>query len=52
MKILITGGAGFIGSHALRQFVLKDPSCLISNLEILTYSGNLENLKAGKYFCK
>ncbi|MDO5606939.1 MAG: dTDP-glucose 4,6-dehydratase [Capnocytophaga sp.] len=44
-KILITGGAGFIGSHAVRLFVNKYPEYQIINLDKLTYAGNLENLK-------
>ena len=43
--ILITGGAGFIGSHLTRLFVTKYPDYKIVNLDKLTYSGNLENLK-------
>jgi dTDP-glucose 4,6-dehydratase len=43
--ILITGGAGFIGSHVVRLFVNKYPQYLIVNLDKLTYAGNLENLK-------
>ncbi len=42
--ILITGGAGFIGSHVIRQFVQKYPEYLVINLDKLTYAGNLENL--------
>jgi len=44
-SILITGGAGFIGSHVVRLFVNKYPEYRIVNLDKLTYAGNLENLK-------
>ncbi len=43
-KLLITGGAGFIGSHLVRLFVNKYPDYTIYNLDKLTYAGNLENL--------
>lgn len=44
-NILITGGAGFIGSHVVRLFVTKYPDYNIINLDKLTYAGNLANLK-------
>lgn len=44
-NILITGGAGFIGSHLVRLMVNKYPDYHIINLDVLTYAGNLENLK-------
>src|SRR5690606_34260055 len=44
-NIIITGGAGFIGSHVVREFVKNHPEIRIINLDALTYAGNLENLK-------
>ena len=43
--VIITGGAGFIGSHVVRLFVRKYPQYRIVNLDLLTYAGNLENLR-------
>ena len=45
MKLLITGGAGFIGSNFIRLMLKKYPTYKIVNLDKLTYAGNLENLK-------
>jgi dTDP-glucose 4,6-dehydratase len=44
-KVMITGGAGFIGSHVVRRFVTQHPEYLIVNVDALTYAGNLENLE-------
>jgi len=45
MKLLVTGGAGFIGSNFVRYILKKYPDYQIINLDLLTYAGNLENLK-------
>ena len=44
-NVLITGGAGFIGSHVIRRFVKRYPDYKIFNLDSLTYAGNLENIR-------
>jgi len=43
-KILVTGGAGFIGSNFVRMVLSEHPDCFVVNLDKLTYAGNLENL--------
>ncbi|HDR8366121.1 TPA: GDP-mannose 4,6-dehydratase, partial [Bacillus cereus] len=45
MKLLITGGAGFIGSNFIRYMLKKYPQYQIVNVDLLTYAGNLFNLK-------
>ena len=44
-SVLVTGGAGFIGSNFIHAFISRNPGCRVVNLDILTYAGNLENLK-------
>ncbi|MGH7846187.1 MAG: GDP-mannose 4,6-dehydratase, partial [Candidatus Binatia bacterium] len=45
LSILVTGGAGFIGSNFVRFWIKRHPEDRIVNLDKLTYAGNLENLK-------
>ena len=47
---MITGGAGFIGSHVVRLFVNKYPDYQVVNVDALTYAGNMENLKDVEHF--
>lgn len=44
-SMLVTGGAGFIGANFINNFMPQNPGCRVVNLDILTYAGNLENLK-------
>ncbi len=44
--VLVTGGAGFIGSNFIHNFIANNPACRVINLDVLTYAGNLSNLKA------
>ena len=48
MKILVTGGAGFIGSNFIKHVLQNNPRYQVMNLDKLTYAGNLENLKEVK----
>ena len=45
-RLLVTGGAGFIGSNFIRYWIARHPEDRVVNLDVLTYAGNLENLAA------
>src|SRR5512138_1137525 len=45
-SILVTGGAGFIGANFVLNFMANNPNCRVVNLDVLTYAGNLENLRS------
>src|SRR5690348_3309071 len=45
-SVLVTGGAGFIGSNFIHHFLAGNPGCRVVNLDLLTYAGNLQNLTA------
>ena len=45
-SLLVTGGAGFIGSNFIHSFIANNPGCTLTNLDCLTYAGNLKNLTA------
>ena len=49
-SILVTGGAGFIGSNFIHSFISGNPNCRVTNLDALTYAGNLNNLKAIEHY--
>jgi dTDP-glucose 4,6-dehydratase len=46
LSLLVTGGAGFIGSNFIHSFIANNPECKVTNLDCLTYAGNLKNLTA------
>ena len=50
MRIITTGGAGFIGSNFLRQMIKKHPNYTFVNIDKLTYSGNYETIKEFEFF--